>query len=120
MTAQVSPHTPYNWVLCLCAQWCGTCRSYDAVFAAAHAQFPDTVWKWVDVEELADLIDPLELENFPTLLVARGKQATFFGPITPQAETLHRLLQAKLAPDAPQLNDQDANGLLQRLQAHFS
>jgi thioredoxin 1 len=72
-------------------------------------------WLWVDVEEKADLIDPLDLENFPTLLITQGARVTFFGPLTPQPDTLQRMLQAKLAADAPSIPDPDALGLLKRL-----
>jgi hypothetical protein len=34
------------------------------------------------------------VENFPTLLIATGGQARFFGTITPHIETLRRLIQS--------------------------
>jgi thiol-disulfide isomerase/thioredoxin len=111
------------WVICLCAQWCGTCRGYQAIFEGVRQQFGSAQWHWVDVEDLAHVVDPedvLDLENFPTLLVAPQGTPTFFGPLTPQPETLQRLLQAKLSPDAPALNSPEATDLLQRLQMHFS
>lgn len=88
-----------------------------------RTQFAHVQWHWVDVEDLAEVVDPddvLELENFPTLLVAPNGTPTFYGPLTPQPETLVRLLQAKLSPDAPPLADPAAFGLLQRLQKHFT
>ncbi len=71
----------------------------------------------MDVEEKAEWVDPLDLENFPTLLIAQGNKVTFFGPLTPQPETLQRMLQAKLAEEAPPIPDADAQGLLKRLSA---
>lgn len=88
-----------------------------------QAQFAFSQWYWVDIEDLADVVDPddnLDLDNFPTLLVAHKGRPTFFGPLTPQAQTLQRLLQSKLTDQAPVLTDPDAAALLQRLQMHFA
>ena len=123
MSSSPPPLFSASWVVCLCAQWCGTCRGYQALFEQVRSQFGDAQWLWVDVEDLADVVDPedvLDLENFPTLLVAPHGTPTFFGPLTPQPETLLRLLQAKLSPDAPPLANAAASGLLQRLQTHFT
>jgi thiol-disulfide isomerase/thioredoxin len=91
---------PSALVICLCAQWCGTCRDYQPTFAAMQARFPQARFQWVDVEDESERVDPVEVENFPTLLIARAGQARFFGPLTPQPEMLERLIQASLAPDA--------------------
>ena len=88
-----------------------------------QAQFAPAQWHWVDIEDLAEVVDPddvLDLDNFPTLLVAHEGRPTFFGPLTPQAETLQRLLQAKWADQAPPLSDPKAAALLARLQSHFA
>jgi thiol-disulfide isomerase/thioredoxin len=92
-------------VFCLCAAWCGVCRDYRAVFDAAAAQAPGAArFEWVDIEDEAALLDDLDIENFPTLLIARGAQTLFFGTITPQPATLARLVQraaaGELAPPA--------------------
>jgi hypothetical protein len=49
---------------------------------------------YVDVEDDADLVDPVDVENFPTLLIAEGPQLRFLGVITPQPETLERMVRA--------------------------
>ena len=94
---------PSALVICLCAQWCGTCRDYQPTFAAMQARFPQARFQWVDVEDESERVDPVEVENFPTLLIAHTGRARFFGPLTPQPEMLERLIQASLAPDAPAL-----------------
>jgi thiol-disulfide isomerase/thioredoxin len=83
-------------VACLCADWCGTCQSYKATFAQAQAQFPGVRFLWIDVEDESELIDPIEIENFPTLLIVRRNQAMFFGTVTPHSETLQRLIRTQL------------------------
>ena len=83
-------------VACLCAEWCGVCRDYRQRFAQVQARFPHAQFLWIDVEDEADLLHPLDVDNFPTLLLAVGEAPRFFGPVTPQADTLERLLRAQL------------------------
>jgi len=80
-------------VACLCAEWCGVCRDYTQTFRDMEARFPQARFLWIDVEDEADLLHPLDVDDFPTILVARGAQPLFFGPITPQLATLERLVQ---------------------------
>ncbi|MDT7515161.1 thioredoxin family protein [Rhodoferax mekongensis] len=102
-------------VACLCAQWCGTCKDYQPLFTALQAEFPGARMQWVDVEDEADLVDPIEVENFPTLLIAQGERATFFGTVTPHLETLRRLIQSSAADGAPTVRDAEVQALVQRL-----
>lgn len=86
-------------VVCLCAQWCGVCRDWRPVLDGLAAAHPQVNWRWLDIEDEADLMDDLDVETFPTLLVARGGEVLFFGPTLPQAEGLSRLLAS--LRDAP-------------------
>jgi len=106
-------------VACLCAQWCGTCREYQPLFEQLQAQFPQTRFLWIDIEDEADLVDPIEVENFPTLLIARDSQTLFFGTVTPHLQTLERLLRNTLESGAPALApDAERDALVQRLWRH--
>jgi thiol-disulfide isomerase/thioredoxin len=88
-------------VACLCAQWCGSCRDYAPPFAAVAAEFGARVrTRWIDIEDEADLVGEIDVENFPTLLIARGPRVLFFGTVTPHAATLRRLVENALPPDA--------------------
>lgn len=80
-------------VACLCADWCGTCRDYAQDYATLQASRPDIGFHWVDVEEQAELLGELDIENFPTLLIGVGGQPVFFGVLLPHIQTLERLLQ---------------------------
>ena len=82
-------------VACLCAQWCGTCKDYAPLFASLQREFPAAVFRWIDIEDQAELVDPIEVENFPTILIASGDQARFFGPVMPHLETIRRLIQSQ-------------------------
>ena len=106
------------WVACLCADWCGSCREYRARFEQVAAGFPDAEFVWIDIEDQADLVDPIEVDNFPTLLVLVDQQVRFFGSITPQTETLQRLVQAQLeAPASLAPTESAVAALAQRLRA---
>jgi thioredoxin 1 len=95
-----NPHTKLL-VACLCADWCGACREYRPRFEQLQAQFPGVQFVWVDVEDESDLVDPIEVENFPTLLMATRERVQFFGTVMPHLETLQRLIETQLAPGAP-------------------
>jgi thioredoxin-like negative regulator of GroEL len=93
----------------LCAAWCRTCDEYRAVLDG----LPGLPARWVDIEDEADTVEPLDIETFPTLLIVRAGQPVFFGPVLPQSGVLERLLRQDAAP----LKDAAAQGLWQRLQA---
>jgi len=80
------------WVVCLCAEWCGTCRDYRTAFEALAREHAGVRFVWVDIEDEADLAGDLDVETFPTLLIADGRSARFLGPLLPQAPVLARLL----------------------------
>jgi len=106
-------------VVCLCAGWCGVCRDYRATFDAAAASFAaGTSFAWFDIEDDAALLDDVDVENFPTLLIARGAHTLFFGTITPQPATLARLVQRALDGDlAPRTDAPEVDSFVQRLPA---
>ncbi len=89
-------------VACLCADWCGTCRDYRADFErAVQAQAgADIHGVWIDIEDEAELVGAIDVENFPTLLIARGDEVLFFGTVMPHSSTLTRLIQAAAAGQA--------------------
>ena len=80
------------WVVCLCAEWCGTCRDYRPLFEQVARAHPQLRFAWVDIEDHADIADAFDVETFPTLLVAGADGTRFLGPMLPHAGTLARLL----------------------------
>ena len=102
-------------VACLCAQWCGSCREYRSLFDKVAAAFPESRFVWVDIEDEAALVDPIEVENFPTLLIATADGARFLGPLKPHKETLLRLLRAQAEAPTALLTDARVQALAQRL-----
>jgi hypothetical protein len=49
--------------------------------------------EFVDVEDEADLLDELDIDTFPTLVLGTAERIVFAGPILPQAGTLERHLR---------------------------
>ncbi|KON80319.1 thioredoxin family protein [Azoarcus sp. PA01] len=90
---------PELLVACLCAEWCGTCRDYRAGFEALARQWPQAGFHWVDIEDDADWLGDLDVEDFPTLLIQRGELVLFFGMMLPQHVFLQRMLETLAAFD---------------------
>lgn len=87
-------------VVCLCAEWCGTCRDYRAGFDALSSAFPAVDFAWLDIEDQADVMGDIDVENFPTVLIRRGDLVLFFGVLLPHLGHLRRMLETFLAQTA--------------------
>ena len=112
------PSAQPDWqAICLCAAWCGVCREWDGVFQALGNAYPQVRFAWVDVEDEADALGDVDVETFPTLLVARGDEVRFFGPVQPSPTQVARLLDNLLEdPHATPRTPAEARALLHRLQ----
>ena len=75
------------------------CRDYRGLFDALAQAHPEARFVWVDVEDEEDVAGDLDVETFPTLLIADGQHARFLGPLLPLAPVLERLLAS--LRDAP-------------------
>lgn len=87
-------------VVCLCAEWCDTCRQYRHLFSERAARDADVPHLWVDIEDEADHLGELDIETFPTLLILRDDAVRFFGPVLPQTDVIDGMLRS-LPADAP-------------------
>jgi hypothetical protein len=110
------------WVVCLCAEWCNVCREWRAAFNETAASRPDLNFAWVDIEDEADAMGDVDIETFPTVLIGRGSEALFLGPVQPSAAQLSRLISSLKhtgtdeAVSRPPVSA-EASPLLARLQA---
>jgi thioredoxin 1 len=101
-----------DWsVICLCAQWCGVCREWRGIFEEAAAAHPDVRFAWVDVEDEAQAMGDVDVETFPSLLIAQGTSPRFFGPVQPSAAQVARLV-ASLKESAAKLPEPEAAAAL--------
>ena len=103
-------------VACLCAQWCGSCREYAPLFEAASG-LPPARFVWIDIEDHEEVLDEVDVDNFPTLLIARGDTVLFFGTVTPHARTLERLVETAARGELKALDDARLAGLPARVRA---
>ena len=91
-------------IACLCAAWCRLCDDYapvlEQVVGELLAAGAPLQRHWIDIEDEADLVGDLDVETFPTIVIADAQHVRFAGPLTPQADTLRRLLRA-LVVEAP-------------------
>ena len=91
------------WVVCLCAGWCGVCREYQPLFGALAVQHPGIRFQWVDVEDESDVVGDLDIETFPTLLIANEAGARFFSPLAPHIAVLDSLIGSQREQPGPLL-----------------
>jgi thioredoxin-like negative regulator of GroEL len=121
MLAHMNPPDPTALhVACLCAAWCRTCDDYaplfEQVLAPLRALHPLLQTHWIDIEDEADLVGDFDIETFPTIVVADAQRVRFAGPLTPQPETLQRLLRAALAePGAGAAQPAEVQAFVERL-----
>lgn len=103
--ASARPPAPMLDVVCLCAAWCGTCREYEAIFAELQRAAPGHRYRWIDIEDEAELVGDIDVETFPTLLLAHRGRVLFAGPVLPRLSDAQRLLavqaKAQMSQTAP-------------------
>lgn len=105
------------WAVCLCAAWCGTCGIYRPLFDELARAHPDVRFEWVDIEDDAEIAGDLDVETFPTLLIADGQRVLFLGPLLPQAPVLARLLASLQAAPSSGRADAQAQEVFERVRA---
>ena len=62
---------------------------------------------WIDEEDQSALVDPVEVEDFPTILIASREHPLFFGTVLPNIQALQPLIEARLGGDSKPLRGHD-------------
>lgn len=87
-------------VACLCAAWCRLCDDYGPVLEAVTSELVAAGAAlhrhWIDIEDDAEFVGDFDVETFPTLVIIGPDGVRFAGPLTPQPDTLRRVLRATL------------------------
>jgi thioredoxin-like negative regulator of GroEL len=105
-------------VACLCAERCGACRGYRETFEQLGRRFAGRArFAWIDIEDHAEVMGDVEVESFPTLLMADARGVSFFGPLAPHASTLSRLVERALEDELGSVGDAAVADLARRARA---
>jgi thioredoxin 1 len=98
------------WIVaCLCAAWCDTCRAYRSNFDQLAALHPDKRFVWIDIEDQADFVGDIDVENFPTLLIQHAGTVAFFGTVLPDTKLTDRLIVAQAEKSDEELRAEAAS-----------
>jgi thiol-disulfide isomerase/thioredoxin len=92
-------------VACLCADWCDVCKSYRPRFEELAKQYPDILFMWIDIEDQSSLVDHLEVDNFPTLLIQRHNIVGFYGTMQSDPARLKRQIDLLVDKSPQQLQE---------------
>jgi thioredoxin len=76
------------------APWCGPCRAFAPVFAAAAARNPDMLFAKVNTEEQQELAAHFHIGSIPTLMIFRDNIIVFAQPGAVSAGALDEVLAA--------------------------
>lgn len=111
---------PAEWlVACLCAEWCGSCRGYREAFENAAREAQRGVrYAWIDIEDHPDVMGDIEVESFPSLLIAKGDEVAFFGAVMPHPSTLASLVRRARLGQLSTVEDRAIAELARRARAH--
>jgi thioredoxin 1 len=88
------------------APWCGPCRSFAPVFAAAAERHPDLLFAKINTEEEQDLAAQFGIRSIPTLMIFRDDIIVYAeaGALPPQA--LEQVIAAARALDMDEVRRQ--------------
>ncbi len=76
------------------ASWCGPCRMFAPVFAAASGKHPDITFGKVDTEAQRALAGAAQITSIPTLMAFRDGILVFSQPGALPAAALDQVIQA--------------------------
>lgn len=105
-------------VVGLCAAWCNTCTEFRESFSALAAARGDATFVWTDIEDDADLVGDIDVENFPTIAVFHRGRLLHYGVSLPQGPLVGRLLASFDAASRTQPAEVAVTSLPERLAAN--
>jgi len=76
------------------APWCGPCRAFAPVFAAAAARYPDVLFAKVNTEDQQELAGYFRIRSIPTLMIFRDNIVVFAQAGALSAGALDKVLAA--------------------------
>jgi len=85
---------PALLVVGFCAAWCNTCGDFRRAFDDLARRRPTDSFVWLDIEDDADVVGDIDIENFPTLAVFSDDRLLHFGVSLPQGPIVARVLDS--------------------------
>ena len=92
------------------AAWCGPCRAFAPIFAAAAARHPDVTWGKIDTEDQRELASAFGIRSIPTLMLFRDGLLLFSQPGMLPGEALDQLVAAAQKLDMDEVRRKIAAG----------
>lgn len=86
------------------AEWCGPCRAFKPIFAAAAARHPDVTFATCDTEDQPELAAAFQIRSIPTLAVFRDQVLLYAQPGMLPAEVLDDLVKQVKALDMEKIH----------------
>jgi thioredoxin 1 len=90
------------------ASWCGPCRMFGPVYAAASDQHPDVTFAKVDTEDQPALAGAARITSIPTLMAFRDGILVFSQPGALPAAALEQVIQSVRDLDMDDVRDKIA------------
>ena len=81
------------------APWCGPCRAFAPVFAAAATRYPDVLFAKVNTQDEQELAAQFGIRSIPTLMIFRDNIIVFSEAGALSAAALEHVLAAARALD---------------------
>lgn len=93
------------------AAWCGPCRMFAPVYAAAAERHPEVVFGKVDTEVEQELAAAAGISSIPTLMAFREGTLVFSQPGALPAEALEEVITGVAGLDMDEVRTQLASSL---------
>jgi thioredoxin 1 len=90
------------------ASWCGPCRMFGPVYAAASDKHPDVTFAKVDTEDQPALAGAARITSIPTLMAFRDGILVFSQPGALPAAALEQVIQSVRDLDMDDVRDKIA------------
>jgi thioredoxin 1 len=90
------------------ASWCGPCRMFGPVYAAASDKHPDVTFAKVDTEDQPALAGAARITSIPTLMAFRDGILVFSQPGALPAAALEQVIQSVRDLDMDDVRDKMA------------
>jgi thioredoxin 1 len=96
------------------ASWCGPCRGFAPVFAAASGQHPDITFGKVDTDDQPEPASAARITSIPTLMAFRDGILVFSQPGALPAAALEQVIGAVRGLDMDEVRGKPARQQAER------